>query len=441
MYALIGLYCFFLVGLSFFYGRRTPAEVFLISGRDRKAGQILASKFAAAVGVSSFVTYTSYAYSFSTQGIVPLITGAALGYLAFALWAVPKIKQFSLGQSFYTQGDLVRFITVNDRCRQLTDSVTILIQFFWVLVGLVGGAKIIAAMELLSYEAALLTTMAVVLLYLLLSGLKAVILTDVVQMVIILALLGLVVLGLLWNGERGIVDLLQIPARQPITLFHVAGLALYGGLSIFGLADRYQLCYAAKDAQAAQHGMAWSVVLVIVAVFLLLLVGLEALAQAPNMDPNQAFAYALQELLSARWQPLLLLLFFAGLMSSVDTNVFAVASHAAFLMPSAKPIQATRWLMVGTVALATLLAYYWRSVTDLIMVGAALRMTLALPMIYIISRGNNTGRFIATTVLGILGLLIGWCWFGPTAQLIPMVLLGSCLGLVYKSKNDERFWG
>lgn len=440
MYALLGIYCFFIIGLSFFYGRRTPNEVFLISGRDRPASHIMASKFAAAVGVSTFITYTSYAYSFSTRGVLALISGAALGYLAFAVWAAPKIKQYSLGQSFYTQGDLVRFITVNDTCRTLTDGVTLVIQFFWALLGLVGGATVMAEFGLLSYEWGLLLTATILLIYLLLSGLKAVILTDVLQMVIILALLSLLVVGLLWNGERDVLTLLQTPAPQLVTLPNVLGLALYGGFSVFGLADRYQLCYAARDAKAAQRGMAWALLPVIIVVFLLLLVGLEALSTHPNLDADSAFLYVVDELLSHHWQPVLLLLFFAALMSSVDTSIFAVASHCAFLLPTKDKVRATRRLIVLVVVVATVIAFFWKSIVGIALVGAALRMTLAWPMIYIISRGNNTGRFITTVVLGIVGLLIGLLSVGVQPLLIPIVLLGSGLGLLYKSKDDERYW-
>ncbi len=301
MYILLGIYCFFLLGLSFFYGRRSPDEVFLIAGRDRPAAHILASKFSTSIGVGSFVTYTSYAYSFNLQGVLPLISGMTLGYLTFALWAVPKIRQFSMGQSFYTQGDLVRFITVNEYARRLTDVVTIVIQFFWILLGLVGSATVLEAFGIFSYEKALVLASSIVEGFLLLSGLRAVIVTDMVQTFLVSVLLPVVVLGLLWNGERSVSDLLQTTAPHTVTVQHIAGLALYGGFSVFGLADRYQLCYAARHEQAARIGMSWVLLPIIGVLFLLLLIGLEALAQSPNLSTDLAFTELLNHLLSARW--------------------------------------------------------------------------------------------------------------------------------------------
>lgn len=440
MYLLFILYSLFLIGLSYFYGRQATQEEYLLSGRNRPTLHILASKFAGAVGVSTFITYTSYAYKFSALGVIPLILGASVGYLGFAYWAAPKIKRFSLGQQFYTQGDLVRFITINENSRLLTNTLTIGVQFFWVLLALVGGAKIIAYFNVLSYETALLSTTLVLLCYLLLSGFKAVILTDVVQTVIILVFLAFLVLMVLWNRQVIVSELLLTAPPQQVGLGNIMGLLLYGGLSVFGLADRYQLCYAAKDEDAAKRGMALAVVPVFVVIFLLLIVGLSALEQTATLDPDEAFLYAMEQFLTPLWYPVLLLLFFAGLMSSADTNIFAIASHAAFLSPTKDKVKATKQFTVLVIMAATLIAYFWRSIVDISVIGAALRVTLAIPMIYIISRGNNTGRFMTSTFLSVLAFLGGWISFGAEPIIILFIILAGLLGMLYKSKNDERFW-
>ena len=277
------------------------------------ASDILASKFAGAVGVSTFITYTSYTYKFGPWGVLPLILGAMVGYSLFAFWAAPKIKQFStIGKQFYTQGDLVRFITNNENTRLLTNSITIGIQFFWILLSLVGGAKVIAYFGLLSYEIALIFTALTVLLYILFSGFKAVIITDVFQTLIILVLLVLIVYNVLSNDQFSIPDLIAAQPLEPIQTKDIVGLMLYGGLSVFGLADRYQLCYAAKDANAAKRGMSLALIPIIVVVLLLMFVGLSALKENNALDADNAFIYAMQNLLSPSFYPVLLVLFFAG---------------------------------------------------------------------------------------------------------------------------------
>lgn len=444
IYIFIGIYVILIIGISYFYSKNGSDEDFLISGRDRNAFNILASKFAGAVGVSTFITYTSYTYKFGTWGVLPLILGAVVGYSIFAFWAAPKIKHFStIGKQFYTQGDLVRFITNNKNTSLLTNSITICIQFFWILLSLVGGAKVIAYFDLLSYETALIFTAVIVLLYILFSGFKAVIITDIFQSIIILILLVIIVYNVLSNDSFSIPDLMAAQPLEPIKTKDIIGLMLYGALSVFGLADRYQLCYAAKDVKAARRGMSLALVPIVIVVVLLMFVGLSALLQNNALDYDNAFIYAMQNLLSPSFYPVLLVLFFAGLMSSADTNIFAVASHASlsFAPNSPNKVQNTRWITVFVVVLATSIAFFWQSIVDITIVGAAMRITLAIPMIYIISRGNNTGRFIAATLGGVSGLVIGLIIFGVAPSIVLVVLLGSILGLFYKSKTDTLFWG
>jgi hypothetical protein len=140
------------------------------------------------------------------------------------------------------------------------------------------------------------------------------------------------------------------------------------------------------------------------------------------------------------WYPVLLLLFFAGLMSSADTNVFAVASHGAFLSTANDKVKATKQLTALVVVAATLIAYFWRDIVDISIIGAALRITLAIPMMYIISRGNNTGRFMTSTLLGVLALLLGWVFLGAEPEIILLIIVAGLAGMLYKSKNDERYW-
>jgi len=444
IYIFIGIYVMLIIGISYFYSKNSSEEDYLISGRDRNQWNILASKFAGAVGVSTFITYTSYTYKFGSSGVLPLILGAVVGYSVFAFWAAPKIKQFStIGKQFYTQGDLVRFITNNNNTRLLTNSMTICIQFFWILLSLVGGAKVIAYFDLLSYETALIFTATIVLLYILFSGFKAVIITDVFQSIIILILLVIIVYKVLSNDHFSIPDLIAAQPLEAIQTKDIIGLMLYGGLSVFGLADRYQLCYAAKDANTAKRGMALALIPIVIVVLLLMFVGLSALKQNNALDVDNAFIYAMENLLSPSFYPVLLVLFFAGLMSSADTNIFAVASHASlsFAPDAPNKVQNTRWMTVLVVVLATNIAFFWQSIVDITIVGAAMRITIAIPMIYIISRGNNTGRFIASTLGGVSGLAIGLIIFGAAPSIVLLVLLGSILGLFYKSKNDTLFWG
>ncbi|UXP31269.1 hypothetical protein N6H18_13010 [Reichenbachiella agarivorans] len=424
-------YILLLVGLSVYLSKTSSPEDFLIGGRNRSGWTILFSKFAGAIGVSTLISYTGYAYQFGL-GMFGMLIGAVVGYMLFALWAAPRIKRLSLQGQFYTQGDLPRYVTGSQRASHLTNGITIVIQFFWIVLSLAGGAKIISYFGLFSYEIALLITTSVVMIYVLFSGFKAVVITDVVQAIIILFFLSMLVYAMLDIQELD--SLVSTSTDNKVTLGSIVGLVLYGGLSVFGLADRYQLCYAAKDEKSLKRGMGLAIVPVLLIAFLLLLLGLHVYTLDTTLDPDMVFVYATQNIMDVSWLPLLLVLFFAGLMSTADSSIFAVASHLIRQTSPEQKVKHVRYATILTVVLAFLVALFWRSIVDITIVGAALRMTIAVAMIYAILGYKNSGRFMGSAVGGVLGLLIGLLAFGAQPTLAILVLIGSLMGLLYRSK-------
>ena len=66
-----------------------------------------------------------------------------------------------------------------------------------------------------------------------------------------------------------------------------------------------------------------------------------------------------------------------------------------------------------------------------------LSLLLYLLMIYAINNNKNSGRFIASAIGGIIGLIIGLIFFGAKPTIAIMVLVGSLLGLIYKTKKTN----
>ena len=183
--------------------------------------------------------------------------------------------------------------------------------------------------------------------------------------------------------------------------------------------------------------MGMAIIPVLFIAFILLLIGLYTYQQNPSLDADTVFVYAMKHFLNSSWLPLLLVLFFAGLMSTADTSIFAVASHSVFNVKKINKVRSLRFATIITVIGAFILAYFWRNIVEITIVGAALRMTLSVAMIYIIKGNKNSGRFIASALGGVIGLLIGILVFGPKPTIAITVLFGSLLGLIYKSKKHN----
>ncbi len=426
MILLLTTYSILLIALSAWFSHKDKETEFFVAGRKVSTLRLMVSKFAGAIGVSTFITYTGYAYQFGF-GIFALLIGAVAGYCLFAFWAAPILNRLGRAHQFLSQGDFVSHQTQNQFSGSITNGITVMIQFFWILLSLVGGAKVIAEFNLMTYHYALCFTSIVVMVYVLLSGLKAVILTDIIQSFIILFFLGIIVFY--FANPINDSSFLSNPQVSRIKIGQIIGLLLYGSLSVFGMADRFQLSYAAKSPTAARNGMALAILPVILIAGLLLITGLYYLSQKTGVDPDLVFLNVMMEQLPTHLFPLLMLLFFAGLMSSADTSIFAVSLHLAEFINSENKRRTTRWVTLFSVLLAVLIASFWQSIVEITIIGAAMKLILAVPIIYLLRGGQYSRRYTSSVIGGVLGLLIGIKIFGPEPLLAITVLLGTLFGL------------
>ena len=212
------------------------------------------------------------------------------------------------------------------------------------------------------------------------------------------------------------------------------GFFLFGLLSVFSSADRYQLAYAAKNERNLKHGIGLAVIPLLFVAFLLLLIGNFMSIEAPGLDSGLIFTEALKNFLSPNLLPFAIVLFFAGIMSSADTGIYGIASHYAMSTKkwSVKKIKKTIiWLM----AIITLLAILFPNVVDISIIAGAISLTMSFPMIYVISGGKNKNKFISSAIVSIIGLVIGIYLFGlePITALFPVI--GGALGLLWPAKK------
>ena len=429
LYLYLGLYFLTLIGIGFYISKKETPEDFLIGGRNRKGWQILLSKFAGAIGAGWFVTYTAYAYEFGF-GVFMAILGFMFGYFLFAYWAVPIIYKHSKEKKFYTQGDFVFSKTNNTFSKLLTNLVASSIQFGWLLIGVIGGSKIISHFGFLSYELAIFLTVGIVLIYILLAGFKAVIITDVFQSVIILLLLVFLSFNII--GETNITNILSTQTGN-IDIGTAIGFLLYGILSVFALSDRYQLCYSAKNEKNLKRGIGFAIIPIILVASFLLIIGIYMYIQNPNLDSGLVFLEALKNYLPVSLLPIAIVMFFAGLMSSVDTAIFSITSHYVFSKKEKRqPIKNIRIFTIILLIITSIFAYYYRNIVGITIIAAALTVSLSVPMIYILLGNINKNRFIGSVFGSITGLVLGIVILGVKPTIILLVIIGGCLGLLYK---------
>jgi len=438
LYIFLGVYIITLLLISYFTSRKQIDEDFFISGRNRSGWQILLSKFAAAIGAGYFITYTGFAYEYGF-GVFAILFGMVLGYTAFAYWAAPKIASGSKKKKFYTIGHFVFDKTGSKTSMYLADIFSSGILFAWLTTGIIGGAKIINDFGFLSYNMAVIITSLVILGYLLMAGYKAVILTDIVQSIVIFILLVIVTFGIV--GSENISNILSVNTGNP-DIGVIIGFLLFGILSVFSYSDRYQLAYAADNERGLKHGLGLAIIPVLLVGTLLLLIGMFMAQRTTGLDTGLVFTEALKQFLSPRILPFAIVLFFAGIMSSADTNVYAISSHYV-LARNHRNIKSVRRSIIWLMAIVSLIAVIFPDVVRVSILAGAVSLTLSFAMVYILYGGRNPYRFIGSALSALIALVASIIFLGLEPVTAIPVLGAGALGLLWKRKlpiiNDIKW--
>jgi len=295
---------------------------------------------------------------------------------------------------------------------------------------MIGGAKIINDFGLLSYNAAVFLTAFVVLAYVLLAGFRAVLLTDVIQSFVILILLFLITFSII--GSVSVSSLFSIETGS-VNFGVVFGFFVFGLLAVFSYSSMYQLCYAAKTKRKLKHAIGLSILPILLVAFLLLLIGLFMASNSPGLDSGLVFTEALKNFLPASLLPLAIVLFFAGVMSTEDTDIYAISSHYA-KDRKGDFVRNIRISALVLVIIALDISLFFRDIVDVSIIAGGLAITLSLPMIYLLAGGTDSKRFAASTFLGLLALILGLIIFGIEPIVAVPVLVFSGLGLLWKKK-------
>ena len=434
-FTLLVLYIFSLLFISWWANRNNTSEDYLIAGRNRPAWQIMFSKYAASIAAGWLIVYTSFAYEYGL-GVMVVFVGSVIGSLLYARWAAPRIYPVANEFKCYTHSDFVFALTKSQLAKTITNILAISMSMMVMIVAAVGGATLLEIYSSLTYEAALFLTVGVVLGYILLSGYRAVMLTDILQGALLIVLLSIIALSLLIDNPVPVSSFLEI---REISWLGLSMLAVFGFVSLFADPNRYQVGFSASSSKALSKGMYHTIIPFLytgVVLFCIgvVMYGVDKTLTGAEVFPQAIFSYAPSVLI-----PFGLLVFFVAIMSSMDSFIYLIATHVEDLVHKKITKNGTRVYVVLVSLLIGLLALRFRDVVDLTIVSAALLFTLALPMIYLIAYQTKAGRFIGMTVGGVVGMFIGMAVIGLEPDAAVFVIIGNLAGTGIPPKLFTRF--
>lgn len=363
----IVLYLLVVVAIGIWSGRgERDAEDYFLAGRTLPWYLIGLSFFASNMSGASFVGLMGAAYQHGMT-VFNYEWTAALVLIAFALFMLPvfmRARLFTVPEYLEARFDR--------RARWAYAGFTILTLLFIDTAGaLYAGGIVVTTMfpqvGLWETTAALAVLAGI---YTLIGGLRAVVVTDALQAVLMIAGAGLIfVFGLQkaggWNALMLALDdahkILMKPADDPFLPWPgILGVILLG--FYYWTLNQYfvQRALAARDLNQARKGALFGGLLKLPNVFLMIVPGMIAFALMPGLDnPDRVFPMLAFELLPAGLRGLILVALVAAVMSSLDSALNAAASLLTmdFVRPLRPQTSGRTLLVVGRAFTAVLIGF------------------------------------------------------------------------------------
>jgi SSS family solute:Na+ symporter len=449
----IVFYALVLLGIGFGIAPRwergggTDAEEFLLAGRRLSlpffVATLVATWYGAILGVGEFV----YRY-----GVVAWLCLGVPYYVAavsFALWIAGRIRE-------------QQTLTLPEQLQRLYGAAAGRLGALVLLVITIPAAYMLMLAQMLAtllgwrLEMALLLGTVFSVVYLLIGGFRADVLTNALQFVLMYA--GFVVLLLFATARLGGLEELwqRLPPQHRSVPGELGwmGVAVWFAIALQTFVDPsfYQRCAAARSPALARRGILVSVGLWCVFDALTLLAGLYARAYIQTV-PLNAYPALAEAVLPAGWKGLFVVALLATVMSTLESYTFlAAATLGNDLLQAVPKVRAwsvrrrTQLGIVVTTVGSALLAYLIPSAVELFVRTASIAVP-ALLFAYLLgySRRYALPAHRAVPLMGMTALasllwmlLRHWVPQG-LPELEPMVVgmgVGALLSLLWRRRHD-----
>lgn len=446
----IGVYFVVLIAIGLNVARRErgsgESESFLAADRNMNLVQTTASTAATDLGGGFSIAMGGLGFTLGISGSW-LIAVSGLSVVLVSFLMVPKVKRWADRVRGLTTGDL--FETRFDRRTGLVAAIVIGIAWFTFAGGqIIAGAKLLQATTGLGLATAVLLSGVVIVGYTALGGLKAVIFTDVFQMVVLFIgiILITVPIGLVTVGGWGaiVAHFEADAATASLVDWGAAGWQQILGWTFailpvwFISIAAMQRIVAARDEKTARRAFLLTGVPIEWPLFAIgsTLVGMIARMLLPEIeDPELATPMLILELLPAGLAGIVIAAYIAAVMSTADSVLMGPVTivtndiYRKLFRPDASEralvrVARTATLVLGAASIG--MAWFVPSVLDLIMYaytfGAA---GLFFPMLGLLFWPRTTATGAFWSMLGGGTAAVVWVVFDE-----PFGLAASYLGWI-----------
>jgi SSS family solute:Na+ symporter len=420
--------------------RKETEEEFMIAGRGVHGLLLMATMAAGWFDGVTLSIYMAYIYQFGLPAL-SLFIGISFGFLLFRRFSV-RIKRIADEHKVYSMPEY--FYRVLGKQNGILFSVFLLIQFFgYLTINFILSGKVLAQLfPFLSHGLAVVVGGAIILVYLLLAGFKAVIRTDLYQLLIMILMT--VIVGTTIAGRVKIsaqdVDLGKMGAGN------IIGFIVIAGFGVMVAPDIWQRLIAAKDEATLRKGFAYTALILPLLALVITFVGLATKQHLPGIAPEDALVRGFSTLLSFGVRELGMVLLYAVSLSSSDTVTFVVSSIVTRDLKNYSPrfndhsmVRLTRIFMILFVVGAAILAITYQKIIHIALALGSLNLAL-FPVVFatLFWKLNKTAVFwsLIVVLLSVAGLSLTNSLDPQTAALSLPIALVALLVFQFIS----RFW-
>ena len=364
---LLALYTLITIIIAVVGSRKRTTEDFLIAGRKVGTLGFTTSVVASYIGGAALVAFSAYVFRFGLSALFVFL-GTAVGFILFIPYA-KKLKSWSDEKVTYTMMDWF-YIKYDKKTGTLTTIVLMIVYLGMLLNQFIAGSAVLAGVSGWTYEKSLIFAAVVLAVYLFIGGFQSVIRTDIFQYFVMMVIM-IVIIRIIWMNDAPTV-LPEMYKTTQLDWGMMIAFLLFGILIVFQSAEYWQRVYAAKSIKVVKKGFWWSAVLTFISGIIITWIALSAKISNPNIEPTNAFGTGLVALLPQKLSALVLVMVFAAIMSSADTQIFVISSGFALnLFKKAKDDDKklkknTQFITLIVILLAVLIAYFIRDIVTVV---------------------------------------------------------------------------
>jgi SSS family solute:Na+ symporter len=454
--AILIAYMILTVGIAALALRRTmSSEHYLVAGRTLSTVVVLGILTGSYLGGGSVIGVTQRSYN---EGIVGWIytLSLSLGAFIFAFIMAKRYRRFALT----TIPEVINRLF--DTKTRITSLILLIVAYFFIAVtGIIGGGALLSPLLGVDKWVADLITAALFIAIIAVGGLPSIAVVNIVQVGVLYVMLifGLVYSLALIGGSVGAgwgALFSELPPSywsftsiDPLTL---SGEVIAVGVTGLVAAATVATMFAAKDEKAAFRGIFWTGVCLFPIGLVCALIGMCARvyfgdALPYGLSAGPAMMLAFPPVLAG----IALCGFWAAIVSTTPIILIAMTQmmtrdiYQAFINPRASDKEVLLYSRVAAIALGIVvwvIGIAMHHVIELIVIGAALRVGLAVALLGVVYMG---GRYVSEDgafwglIVGLI-TLIGWGVAGSPYEIhmaIP-ALVASFISMIIISKFRKR---